>query len=228
MPHPFSELEARLQYKFNDAALLQRALTHRSHNANHNERLEFLGDSVLNCVIAALLFEQFSNLDEGDLSRVRSNLVKQQSLYEIAQKLEVADFLRLGDGELKSGGAKRPSILADTVEAILGAVFLDGKFESAYQLIKLLYSPILTQVNPKTFGKDSKTVLQEYLQARKMGLPQYTVVATHGAAHNQRFEVECHIVEFEIRVLGMGSSRRAAEQAAAKGAFDEARHAKTK
>jgi len=218
---PLSPLESRLRYEFRNAELLRQALTHRSHSASHNERLEFLGDSVLNCAVAALLFQRFGKLDEGDLSRVRANLVKQQSLYEIAQALNIAESLRLGEGELRSGGFRRPSILADAFEAILGAIFLDGGFEAAQTVIKRLYVPILDHIDPRTLGKDSKTLLQEYLQGHKIALPTYTVVATHGAAHNQQFEVECTVPKLEVKVSGSGASRRAAEQAAAKKALDE-------
>ncbi len=210
-----------MRYEFRNVELLRQALTHRSHSATHNERLEFLGDSVLNCAVAALLFQRFGKLDEGDLSRVRANLVKQQSLYEIAQALNISEGLRLGEGELRSGGFRRPSILADTLEAVLGAVFLDGGFEAAQTVIKRLYVPILDHIDPRTLGKDSKTLLQEYLQGRKIALPTYTVVATHGAAHNQQFEVECTVPKLDIKVAGTGASRRAAEQAAAKKALDE-------
>ena len=210
-----------MRYEFRNAELLRQALTHRSHSATHNERLEFLGDSVLNCAVAALLFQRFSKLDEGDLSRVRANLVKQQSLYEIAQALNISEGLRLGEGELRSGGFRRPSILADTLEAVLGAVFLDGGFEAAQTVIKRLYVPILDHIDPRTLGKDSKTLLQEYLQGHKIALPTYTVVATHGAAHNQQFEVECTVPKLDVKVSGSGASRRAAEQAAAKKALDE-------
>jgi ribonuclease III len=218
---PLSPLESRLRYEFRNAELLRQALTHRSHSASHNERLEFLGDSVLNCAVAALLFQRFGKLDEGDLSRVRANLVKQQSLYEIAQALNISEGLRLGEGELRSGGFRRPSILADAFEAILGAVFLDGGFEAAQTVIKRLYVPILDHIDPRTLGKDSKTLLQEYLQGHKIALPTYTVVATHGAAHNQQFEVECTVPKLDIKVSGSGASRRAAEQAAAKKALEE-------
>ncbi|KWH59909.1 ribonuclease III [Burkholderia sp. AU39826] len=218
---PLSQLESRLRYEFRNAELLRQALTHRSHSATHNERLEFLGDSVLNCAVAALLFQRFGKLDEGDLSRVRANLVKQQSLYEIAQALNISDGLRLGEGELRSGGFRRPSILADAFEAIIGAVFLDGGFEAAQGVIKRLYIPILDHIDPRTLGKDAKTLLQEYLQGHKIALPTYTVVATHGAAHNQQFEVECTVPKLEVKVSGSGASRRAAEQAAAKKALDE-------
>jgi len=218
---PSSPLESRLRYEFRNAELLRQAMTHRSHSATHNERLEFLGDSVLNCVVAALLFQRFSKLDEGDLSRVRANLVKQQSLYEIAQAINVSEDLRLGEGELRSGGFRRPSILADTLEAIFGAIFLDGGFDAAYTVIKRLYTPVLDHIDPRTIGKDAKTLLQEYLQGHKIALPTYTVVATHGAAHNQQFEVECSVPKLDVKVSGSGASRRAAEQAAAKKALDE-------
>jgi len=213
-------LQKRLGHTFGNAALLQQALTHRSHSSLHNERLEFLGDSILNCVVAALLFDKYSKIDEGDLSRLRANLVKQQSLYEIAQRMELSQCLRLGEGELKSGGFRRPSILADTLEALFGAVFLDAGFDTARSVIRSLYLPILQSVDPKTLGKDAKTLLQEYLQGKKMALPQYNVVATHGAAHNQEFEIECLVPKLEIQVFGTGGSRRAGEQAAAKLALE--------
>jgi ribonuclease-3 len=213
-------LQNRLGHTFKDAALLQQALTHRSHSGVHNERLEFLGDSVLNCVVASLLFERYDKIDEGDLSRLRANLVKQQSLYEIAQRLELSQFLRLGEGELKSGGFRRPSILADTLEALFGAIFLDAGFDAARDVIRALYIPILDTVDPKTLGKDAKTLLQEYLQGKKIALPQYNVVATHGAAHNQEFEIECLVPKLDIQVFGTGGSRRAGEQAAAKQALE--------
>ena len=213
-------LQNRLGHTFKDAGLLQQALTHRSHSSVHNERLEFLGDSILNCVVASLLFDRYSKIDEGDLSRLRANLVKQQSLYEIAQRLELSQFLRLGEGELKSGGFRRPSILADTLEALFGAIFLDAGFNAARDAIRALYIPILDSVDPKTLGKDAKTLLQEYLQGKKIALPQYNVVATHGAAHNQEFEIECLVPKLDIQVFGTGGSRRAGEQAAAKLALE--------
>jgi ribonuclease-3 len=213
-------LQNRLGHIFEDAALLQQALTHRSHGSLHNERLEFLGDSVLNCVVASLLFDRYEKLDEGDLSRLRANLVKQQSLYEIAQRLDLSQFLRLGEGELKSGGFRRPSILADTLEALFGAIFLDAGFNVARDVIRAMYIPILETVDPKTLGKDAKTLLQEYLQGKKIALPQYNVAATHGAAHNQEFEIECLVPKLDIQVFGTGGSRRAGEQAAAKLALE--------
>lgn len=222
MESSLESLQDRLGYRFDAPALLTQALTHRSHGRIHNERLEFLGDSVLNCAVAAMLYGRFGRYDEGDLSRLRSNLVKQQSLYEIAQALAIGEVLVLGEGERRSGGLKRPSILADTVEAIVGAVFLDGGFDAAQALIGRLYEPILKSVDPKTLGKDAKTLLQEYLQGKRIPLPVYEVVATHGAAHSQVFEVECSIPKLGVRVSGSGGSRRAAEQSAAKLALEEA------
>lgn len=215
-----TRLQDAIHYTFNDQALLEQAVTHRSHNAKHNERLEFLGDSVLNFVVASLLYHQFERVDEGDLSRLRANLVKQSTLADIAQQLQLADYLRLGEGELKSGGFRRPSILSDALEAVFGAVYLDGGFEAAAQVVSRQYEPILVNIDPKTLGKDPKTLLQEMLQGRRLDLPLYLVVATHGAAHSQLFDVECRIDKLEIVVQASGSSRRAAEQAAALQAID--------
>ncbi len=209
-------LQERLGYTFQKPELLMQALTHRSHSKKNNERLEFLGDSVLNCTVAEMLYERYSDLDEGDLSRVRANLVKQQALYEIAQALQLSDCLRLGEGELKSGGFKRPSILADSFEAIVGAIFLDSGFEASKKVLRKWYSQILEHVDPRTLCKDDKTLLQEYLQGHQLPLPIYTVVATTGVAHNQQFEVECSIPSLKVTLNGKGASRRAAEQAAAK------------
>ncbi|MEO6352871.1 MAG: ribonuclease III [Burkholderiaceae bacterium] len=213
-------LQNRIGYTFKDIALLEQALTHRSHSCRHNERIEFLGDSILNCVVASLLFKRYVDIDEGDLSRVRANLVKQQALFEIAQSLDLSHFLRLGEGELKSGGFRRPSILADTLEALFGAVYLDAGFNVAHDVICALYNPILDTVNLTTLGKDAKTLLQEFLQGKKIALPQYNVIATHGAAHNQEFEIECLVPKLAVQVFGTGGSRRAGEQAAAKLALE--------
>jgi ribonuclease-3 len=228
MPMDIATLQSRLGHTFSNAALLQQALTHRSHSSLHNERLEFLGDSVLNCVVASLLFDRFGKIDEGDLSRLRANLVKQQSLFEIAQRLDLSQCLRLGEGELKSGGFRRPSILADTLEALFGAIFLDAGFDAASRVIRALYAPVLEIVDPKTLGKDAKTLLQEFLQGKKIQLPQYNVVATHGAAHNQEFEIECLVPKLDIQVFGTGGSRRAGEQAAAKLALEAVQQALAK
>ena len=221
-----SALEERLGYRFVNHELLAQAVTHRSHGAVHNERLEFLGDAVLNCTIAQLLFQKFARLNEGDLSRLRANLVKQQSLAEIAERLELSQFLRLGEGERKSGGFRRPSILADTLEAAVGAVFVDRGFEAAREVIARLFEPVLKSVDPKTLGKDSKTLLQEFLQGKRLPLPLYSVVETRGAAHNQEFEVECSVPKLDISVRGSGRSRRAAEQLAAKLALETAQAAR--
>lgn len=209
------DLQARLGYQFSSQALLQRALTHRSFAADHNERLEFLGDSVLNLAIASLLYERLGDLPEGDLSRVRANLVKQDTLFQIATRLRLSETLRLGEGESKSGGKQRPSILADALEAVLGAVYLDAGYVAAQEVVHRLFQSV--EINPtmQAAAKDPKTALQEWLQGRKMKLPQYQVVATLGEAHRQTFEVECHIAESGQTARGSGPSRRAAEQAAA-------------
>jgi ribonuclease-3 len=208
-------LEGRIGYRFRQPELLLQALTHRSHSAPHNERLEFLGDGVLNCVIADELYRNFSALKEGDLSRLRAHLVRQESLHAVAQHIGLGDFLQLGEGEIKSGGFNRPSILADTLEALVGAAFLDGGFEGAQQLIGHLLREQIDTLDPKQHGKDAKTQLQELLQGKHMALPAYTVVATQGAAHSQLFEVECLIEPFQVRTVGRGTSRRLAEQEAA-------------
>ena len=208
-------LQGRLQHRFANPRLLERALTHRSFGADHNERLEFLGDSVLNLAISGLLFEKLNALPEGDLSRVRANLVKQDTLFELAQALGLSSGLRLGDGEKRSGGHKRPSILADALEAVIGAVYLDAGFETASQLVHRLYGGIELSTNMTALGKDPKTELQEWLQGRKMKLPVYRVVATLGEAHKQTFDVECTVQETGHSERGIGASRRAGEQAAA-------------
>jgi ribonuclease-3 len=214
-----SAVERGIGYHFRDPELLRQSLTHRSHGPRHNERLEFLGDGVLNCVIASVLFDRFPRLSEGDLSRARANLVNQQSLFNLADTLGLGEALRLGEGELKSGGFRRPSILADALEAVLGAVFLDGGFEAARKVVVSLFESIIAGIDPRTDGKDPKTLLQEYLQGRRLPLPQYAVIATHGEAHDQRFEVECVIPDLDIRSRGEGASRRAAEQGAARVAY---------
>lgn len=208
-------LQKRLQHEFANPKLLALALTHRSFSSDHNERIEFLGDSVLNLAVAGLLYEQLSELPEGDLSRVRANLVKQDTLHKLAVDLGLPGMMRLGEGEAKSGGHKRPSILADALEAVIGAVYLDAGYATADKLVRRLFSGV--QVNPQmqAIGKDPKTELQEWLQGRKMKLPLYRVVATLGAAHKQTFEVECEIAEFGRAERGTGESRRAGEQAAA-------------
>lgn len=208
-------LERALGHTFTRRDLIQQALTHRSHGAPHNERIEFLGDSVLNCVVAARLFELFPSLREGELSRLRASLVRQETLFVIAQGLAVGDYLRLGEGELKSGGFRRPSILADAFEALLGAIYLDAGFDAARAVIMRLYESQFAAIDPRQAGKDPKTALQELLQGRRLAQPQYALLATRGEAHLQEFEVECRVPELGLCVRGTGASRRAAEQDAA-------------
>jgi len=209
------ELQRRLQHEFSNASLLTQALTHRSFSADHYERLEFLGDSVLNLAVSDLLYARLGSLPEGDLSRVRANLVKQETLHQLAVGLGLPDVMRLGEGEVRSGGQKRPSILADTLEAIIGAVYLDAGFAAAQALVHRLFKAV--EINPgmDAIGKDPKTELQEWLQGRKMKLPLYKVVGTMGAAHKQSFDVECEIPELRLSERGIGGSRRSGEQAAA-------------
>ena len=204
---------------FSDASLLRTALTHRSFGTPHNERLEFLGDGILDCVIAALLYQRFPELPEGDLSRLRANLVRQESLYQLALQLDIGSTLRFGEGELRSGGASRPSILADALEAVFGAVYLDAGFEKAFKVIEQLYLPLLADLKPGQFQKDPKTRLQEWLQGRKKPLPRYALLETRGAAHEQSFKVACEIDQPAVRTIGSGSSRRIAEQNAAEAAM---------
>ncbi len=208
-------LQQRLQHEFKTPALLSQAVTHRSFSVDHNERLEFLGDSVLSLAISDLLYQRLSALPEGDLSRVRANLVKQDTLHQLSEALGLPDVIRLGEGEMRSGGQKRPSILADALEAVIGAVYLDAGFPAAQALVHRLFKAV--EINPEmdAIGKDPKTELQEWLQGRKMKLPLYRVVATLGAAHKQTFDVECEIIELNFSERGIGGSRRAGEQAAA-------------
>lgn len=208
-------LQARLQHEFTNIGLLSQALTHRSFAADHNERLEFLGDSVLNLAVADLLFERLSALPEGDLSRVRANLVKQDTLHGLAVDMGLPAIIRLGEGEVRSGGQKRPSILADALEAVIGAVYLDAGFVAAQQLVHRLFKSVEIKPTMQAIGKDPKTELQEWLQGRKMKVPFYRVVGTLGAAHKQTFDVECEILELNLSERGIGVSRRAGEQAAA-------------
>ena len=208
-------LGKRLGHVFADTSLLQRALTHRSFSADHNERLEFLGDSVLNLSVSSLLYARLQHASEGELSRIRANLVKQESLYQIALKLDLASAIRLGEGELRSGGLNRPSILADALEAVLGAVYLDADYQTAQALIHRLFADVDTSSTAPALGKDAKTALQEWLQARKLPVPQYRVEAIDGQAHRQLFRVGCAVDALQVAGQGSGNSRRAAEQDAA-------------
>ena len=208
-------LQKRLEHTFGNPKLLVQALTHRSFSSDHNERIEFLGDSVLNLAVAGLLYERLRDLPEGDLSRARANLVKQDTLHQIAVSLGLPDLLRLGEGEAKSGGQKRPSILADALEAVIGAVYLDAGFDVASSLVRRLFQDVEINAQMQAIGKDPKTELQEWLQGHKMSLPIYRIVGTEGAAHKQTFDVECEIIEYRRAERGTGNSRRAGEQAAA-------------
>lgn len=215
MPPTLASLQRRLQHVFSDPALLARALTHRSASSDHNERLEFLGDSVLNLAVSTLLYERLANQPEGDLSRVRANMVRQDSLHGLAVALGLPEVLRVGEGEARSGGRTRPSMLADALEAVIGAVYLDAGFQAATALVRRLFEGVEISPQMQAASKDAKTALQEWLQARRMKLPDYCVVDTRGAAHRQSFEVECSIGELSLAARGTGSSRRAAEQSAA-------------
>ncbi len=210
-----THLQQMLCYSFKNPRLLQQALTHRSFGADHNERLEFLGDSVLNLSVAALVYERLADLPEGDLSRVRANLVKQDTLHQLALGLSLPDMLRLGEGELRSGGQLRPSILADALEAVIGAIFMDAGYDAAQALVRRLFAPLDITPRMSAAAKDPKTELQEWLQGRKMQLPAYRVAATLGAAHRQTFEVVCEVAQLAVSERGIGASRRAGEQAAA-------------
>lgn len=212
-------LEAALGHGFGRPELLRQALTHRSFGAPHNERLEFLGDSILNCVVAGALYTKFAALKEGDLSRLRASLVRQEPLAEIAHGLGIGELLQLGEGELKSGGTQRPSILADALEAIFGAIYVDAGFDAVRAVIERLYQPAIARIDPNSTGKDPKTALQELLQGRHLALPRYTLLATRGEAHAQQFEIECVVAELGIRSTGTGGSRRIAEQQAAQRAM---------
>jgi ribonuclease-3 len=211
------DLERRLGHRFSAPELARQALTHRSFGTPHNERLEFLGDSLLNCVVATLLYERFPKLPEGDLSRLRAGLVNQSSLFEIARELALGERLRLGEGEMKSGGFRRPSILADALEALLGAVYLDAGFEAVRASVERLLGERLERAGRNPVDKDPKTELQEHLQGRRLQLPRYAVMKTEGEAHDQTFTVECRVDDLALVATGTGASRRAAEQAAAAG-----------
>lgn len=215
MNDPLAALQARLQHRFSEPRLLAQALTHRSFSAEHNERLEFLGDSVLNLAVSALLYERLQSLPEGDLTKVRASLVRQDPLHRLALDLGLPELLRLGEGEVRANGRQRPSILADALEAVIGAVYLDAGYPAAEGLVRRLFRDVEMNPSLAAAAKDAKTELQELLQGRKMQLPVYRVVATLGAAHKQTFDVECEVTELGLAERGIGASRRAAEQAAA-------------
>jgi ribonuclease-3 len=213
-------LQQRLGYCFAQPGLLTRALTHRSFGADHNERLEFLGDAVLQTAVSALLYERFAGSDEGDLTRVRAHLVREDSLHRAALALGLPDVMRLSEGEARGGGANRPSILADALEAVIGAVFIDGGFEHAQSMVRLVFGEVIATTEVDRWSKDAKTELQEWLQARKLPVPAYRIVATRGQAHAQTFEVECAVPALALAEQGEGRSRRTAEQEAARRMLD--------
>jgi len=215
MTELIDRLQRKLGHVFADSSLLAQALTHRSFGQPNNERFEFLGDSVLNCAMAMMLFKRFPGLREGELSRVRSAMVCQSALARVAADLDIGSCLRMGEGELRSGGFRRPSILADALEALIAAVCLDAGFEAAHALVGRLFEPLLADVDPAASGKDAKTALQEWLQSHRIALPTYTMIRVLGEAHAQEFEVSCEVPKFSLRAFGRGSSRRAAEQQSA-------------
>ena len=209
-------LQQRLGYRFTQSALLLRALTHRSYSADHNERLEFLGDAVLQTAVSALLFERFAGSDEGDLTRVRAHLVREDSLHRLALALALPEVVRLSDGEARGGGAQRASILADALEAVIGAAYLDGGFAPAQAIVQRLFGETIATTEVDSWSKDAKTELQEWLQARKLPVPAYRIVATRGQAHAQTFDLECAVAPLGLTEHGEGKSRRVAEQEAAR------------
>ena len=213
-------LQRRIGHRFDDARLLSRALTHRSFGADHNERLEFLGDAVLSLVISGLLYERFKGSDEGDLTRVRAHLVREESLHRVALLLALPEVLHLGEGEARGGGAQRASILADALEALIGATFLDGGFDAARTVVSGLFGEIIVTTDIASWSKDAKTELQEWLQARRLPVPTYRISATRGQAHAQTFEVECVVPALSLVEQGVGRSRRVAEQEAARRMLD--------
>jgi ribonuclease-3 len=213
-------LQRRLGYRFVETGLLSRALTHRSFGADHNERLEFLGDAVLNAAVSSLLYERFSGSDEGDLTRVRAHLVREDSLHRVALMLDLPEVMRLSEGETRGGGAQRASILADAVEAIIGAVHLDGGYGAALELVRSLFGEVIHATEADSWTKDAKTELQEWLQARRMPVPAYRILATRGEKHAQTFDVECAVPTLGLAERGEGRSRRLAEQEAARRLLD--------
>jgi ribonuclease III len=209
-------LQQRLGHRFSSGRLLARALTHRSFGTDHNERLEFLGDAVLNLAVSSLLYERFSGSDEGDLTRVRAHLVREDSLHRVALVLGLPEVLRLSEGETRGGGALRPSILADAVEALIGAIFLDGGFDPAQAAVRRLFGEIIAATEVDAWSKDAKTELQEWLQGRRLPVPTYRITATRGEKHAQTFVVECAVPALVLAESGEGRSRRIAEQEAAR------------
>ncbi len=222
MSPQLAALQRRLGHQFKQPELLTRALTHRSFSADHNERLEFLGDAVLSLAVSSLLYDRFAGSDEGDLTRIRAHLVREDSLHRLALSLELPQVLRMSDGEAKGGGAQRPSILADATEALIGATFVDGGYPAAYAVVRNLLADVISNASSTdNWAKDAKTALQEWLQARKLSVPVYRIIEARGQAHAQTFEVECAVPSLRVATRGEGRSRRVAEQDAARRLLDE-------
>jgi ribonuclease-3 len=217
-------LQQRLGHRFSQPELLTRAVTHRSFGADHNERLEFLGDAVLSLAVSSLLYQRFAGSDEGDLTRIRAHLVREDSLHRLALGIDLPAVLRISDGEAKGGGAQRPSILADAMEALIGATYVDGGYDAALALVGRLFAEVMNSADTgaaEHWGKDAKTALQEWLQARRLAVPTYRITETRGQAHAQTFEVECAVPALSMSKKGEGRSRRVAEQDAARRLLDE-------
>jgi ribonuclease-3 len=221
MSSPLDSLQQRLGYRFTEAGLLTRALTHRSFGADHNERLEFLGDAVLSLAVSSLLYERYAGSDEGDLTRIRAHLVREESLHKQALALGLPAVLRLSEGEARGGGAQRPSILADALEAVIGAAFVDGGYAAAREVVRGILGELINSSASDNWAKDAKTALQEWLQARRLAVPTYRITETRGQAHAQTFEVECAVPALSLAKRGEGRSRRVAEQDAARRLLDE-------
>lgn len=219
--HKLTKLQTKLNYQFKRLELLEQALTHRSAADKHNERLEYLGDSILNFIIAEALFHRFPKCNEGELSRMRATLVREPTLAVLARQFALGECLNLGPGELKSGGFRRESILADGIEALIGAILLDSDLTTVTAVVRQWYEQLLTEIRPGENQKDPKTRLQEYLQGKRLPLPHYDVIDIQGEAHCQTFKVECHINNLNKTFIGIGSSRRKAEQAAAQQILQE-------
>ncbi len=217
----------RLGHVFSRQSLLNQALTHRSFGVDHNERLEFLGDAVLSLAISSILFERLADSDEGDMTRVRAHLVREDSLHKVAVAYGFPDVVRLSDGEARGGGAQRPSILADALEAVIGAVFVDSGFDAVKVVVQRMFGDIIANTDASNWTKDAKTELQELLQARRLAVPKYRIYATRGQAHAQTFEVECSVPALNLAHNGEGRSRRAAEQEAARRMLDALKAADT-
>ena len=220
MESSLDALQRKIGHRFADPTLMERALTHRSYGADHNERLEFLGDAVLSLVVSSLLFDRFAGSDEGDLTRVRAHLVREDSLHKVALTLGLPEVLRLSEGEARGGGAQRVSILADALEAVIGATFLDGGFDAARTLVQRMFGEVIATTDIASWSKDAKTELQEWLQARRLPVPAYRIAATRGQAHAQTFEVECAVATLGLTQTGECRSRRIAEQEAARRMLD--------